>query len=379
MRILKILFSSDKGGVLAYEVQFIKEFKKRGIQVDAVIIGEEEQAKVYQGICDIIYTVPYLDAQFAGSPFHIMNSLLKAYTYGYRYSKYLISQFSSDVTYDAIIYCRPNAIHLAGLLARHFSCKGVWHLPNTVNRRVAKSYYKLFCEKYNIISVGNSAYTKNTLGKQCKHIVYMGYDEKRVQASSLSFRTELGIAEDALVYGIAARLHRAKAQDIVVEAFVNSHIPENGGHLLVAGGPLDSEFSKQVYKAAKNLAGKQVHFLGEVNDLPKFYSSIDVAINGRRNVEPFGISVAEALGAGKPVLAYYLGGPSEMIQHEKNGWLVDAPTVEAFKNGFNKSLEQKASWIGMGVYAKSCAKTYSVAENVDRLLDIVASEDILTH
>lgn len=383
MKILKILFSSDRGGVLAYEVQFIQEFKRRGIQVDAVILGEESQAKVYKSLCDTSYTIPSLDAQLAGSPLNILNSLLKSYTFGAKYSKYLRQQIGAGKQYDAIMYCRPNLIHLAGMLSQAFGCKALWHLPNTVNRNMARKYYKLFCEKYGIISIGNSAYTRDTLGEQCKHIVYMGYDEKRVQASNLSFRNELGIEAGAPVYGIAARLHVDKAQDIVVEAFANSDIPAKGGHLLVAGGPVDSEFYGKVFKAAKGLAGKQVHFLGEVSDLPKFYSSIDVAINGRRNVEPFGISVAEALGAGKPVIAYYLGGPSEMIEHEKNGWLVNAPTVEDFKAAFNNSLENRGRWSEMGAYARSCAKTFSVEDNTDRLLEIIegsrSRQTVLAH
>jgi glycosyltransferase involved in cell wall biosynthesis len=371
MRILKILNSSDKGGVFAYEVQFIEEFKRRNIQVDAVILGEEHQAKEYQKLCDITYTIPYLDAQFAGSPFNILNSILKSYKYGAKYSDYISRQIQRDSNYDAIIYCRPNMMHLAGLLSKHFNCRSLWHLPNTINKKAAKSYYNLFCDKYKIISIGNSVYTKNTLGDQCKHFVYMGYDENRVKASEVNFRTELSIKDEAPVYGVAARMHKDKAQDIVVEAFVKSDIPREGGHLLVAGGPLDSEFSREVYKAAKDLAGKQVHFLGEINDLPKFYSSVDVVINGRRNVEPFGISVAEALGAGKPVIAYYLGGPSEMIEHEKNGWLVKAPTIEAFEIAYNTSLQRRDKWVKMGAYAKSCASNYGVESNVDRLLEII--------
>ncbi|MCJ8164429.1 glycosyltransferase family 4 protein [Pontibacter sp. E15-1] len=380
MRILKVLFSSDKGGVLAYEIQFIQEFKKRGIQVDAVIIGEEAQGEEYKKICDRCYTVPNLDAQFIGSPVHIMNSLVKAYSFGAKYSKYLINNsIDPKAKYDAVFYCRPNVIHLAGLLARHFNCIGLWHLPNTVTRKLARSYYKYFCEKYNIVSVGNSAYTQATLGPQCKHVVYMGYDEDRVQPSAENFRSELGIAEGAPVYGIAARLHKAKAQDIVVEAFVNSDIPAKGGHLIVAGGPLNSEFAKKVQLSAKDLAGKQVHFLGNVSELPKFYSTLDVAVNGRRNVEPFGISVAEALGAGRPVVAYYLGGPSEMIQHGENGWLVKTPTVEDFRATFNESIGDMPKWRKMSASARACAHTYSVKENTDRLLDIVARQEILTH
>lgn len=376
MRILKILDSKDYGGVFTYEVQFITEFRKRGIIVDAVILGDGKQAQEYHHLCDSSLTIPYLDAQYDGSVYFILNSMLRSYKYGAKYASYL-SQQLRDQEYDAIIYCRPAYIHLAGLLSQKINSKALWHLPNAVNRKAGKNYYNLFCKKYGISAIGNSVYTKNTLGSPCEYVVYMGYDEERVQSSSDNFRQELGIETGAPVYGVAARIHRDKAQDIVVEAFVQSDLPINGGHLLVAGGPLDSVFAEEVRKSAKDLLGKQVHFLGEVNDLPKFYSTVDVVINGRRNVEPFGISVAEALGAGKPVIAYYLGGPSEMVLHKENGWLVNTPTVEEFKVALDESLKDRSNWAEMGDKSKAWSKKYSVESNVDTLIEIVSSNKVL--
>ncbi|WP_162053459.1 glycosyltransferase family 4 protein [Pontibacter pamirensis] len=371
MRILKILNSKDRGGVYIYEVQFIKELKKRGYIVDAVIVGEGERTEEYQSLCNISYKIPYLDALYSGPIPRILNSMLKSYKFGVKYAKFVSEQIESDQAYDAIMYCRPNFIHLAGLLSQMISSKSFWHLPNTVNGKVSKAFYNFYCDKYGITSIGNSVYTKNTLGDSCKHVVYMAYDEERVQKSETNFREKLGIDKNAPVYGVAARLHKDKAQDVVVEAFVKSAIPKMGGHLLVAGGPLDSEFAGEVQKLAKDLLGKQVHFLGDISDLPMFYSSVDIVINGRRNAEPFGISVAEALGAGKPVIAYYLGGPSEMVEHNENGWLVSKPDVENFTLAYNDSIGARERWASMGRDAKSRSMRYGVESNVDRLIDII--------
>jgi glycosyltransferase involved in cell wall biosynthesis len=173
---------------------------------------------------------------------------------------------------------------------------------------------------------------------------------------------------------MAARMDEEKAQDIVVEAFIKSKIPGKGGHLLIAGGPLNTPFSEKVKRAAGEFLDKQIHILGGVQDMGGFYASVDIIVNGRRNAEPFGISIAEALGAGKPIIAYHLGGPAEMIKDNINGWLVSHPTVEDYGEAMNISIDNIDKWPKMGQQAKSDADEFSVGTNVDRLMKIVSRD-----
>jgi glycosyltransferase involved in cell wall biosynthesis len=46
--------------------------------------------------------------------------------------------------------------------------------------------------------------------------------------------------------------------------------------------------------------------------------------------EDFGITMIEALAAGRPVIAYNKGGASEIIEHGKTGLLIDYQTWEDF-------------------------------------------------
>ncbi len=54
--------------------------------------------------------------------------------------------------------------------------------------------------------------------------------------------------------------------------------------------------------------------------------------------ELFGYSVAESLACGTPVLAFRSGGPSELIKHGTNGWLVAsaAEALERARNAFRE-------------------------------------------
>ncbi len=370
MKILKIVSSNDGGGVFTCEKQFIRELKQRGVTVDIIIIGNGASTEEYESVASKTFKIPELEASYGGPVFSILSSIVKTYQYGENYSL-MIANLVGNTKYDALIYRRPMYIHLAGKLAKKIQTKVLWHLPSVARTALSKNYYNFFCSKYNIIQVANSHYTKSTLGEQCRHVVYPGFDANRIKIVDPVFKNDLKIKMGAAVYGIAARMHEYKAQDIVVDAFVKSEIPAKGGHLLIAGGPLNTDFAREVKKKAGQLLDKQIHFLGPINNMSEFYSSVDIIVNGRTNAEPFGISIAEAIGASKPVIAYKLGGPSEMIINGKSGWLVDYPTVQSYKEAFDHSIQDKVVWDTMGKAAKKNSHKFTVQENVSTLVNII--------
>ena len=59
------------------------------------------------------------------------------------------------------------------------------------------------------------------------------------------------------------------------------------------------------------------------NELQKELSKCRVLLNTPKWNEAYGNVVVEALACGVPVIAYKRGGPSEIIQHGKTGYLAD--------------------------------------------------------
>ena len=371
MRILKFVNSKDTGGVFTCEKQFIKELRNRDITVDVAIFGKGGNRQAYEEMSDKAYHLPLLDTSYSGSVFQILYSIIKTYYYGLTYARRVKKQINGQVKYDAVMYQKAIYIHLVGQLAALLKAKSLWHLPNVARTSFSKNYYNTFCKKYGIAQIANSKFTQSTLGDQCKYVVYPGFDRARISPTEPVYRTQLNIPATAPIYGIAARMQKDKAQDLVVEAFVQSNVPAAGGHLIIAGGPLNSTYAQTVQQQAGALLDKQIHFLGEIKNMPAFYSSVDIIINGRRNVEPFGISIAEAMGAGKPVIAYKLGGPTEMIKHTVTGWLVENPTTEGYREMFNLSIANKDKWLEMGKLAQEKSKSFTIEENVDALLKII--------
>ncbi len=84
----------------------------------------------------------------------------------------------------------------------------------------------------------------------------------------------------------------------------------------------DEEYAAQLKTAAKasGLADR-IHFLGAREDVPDLMRAMDLLVVNSR-VEPFGLTVIEAMAAGTPVLATPVDGIKEIIRHDENGWLL---------------------------------------------------------
>lgn len=84
-----------------------------------------------------------------------------------------------------------------------------------------------------------------------------------------------------------------------------------------------------------------LHNIGKITDqnlLAKLYSCADVVIMPSRQ-EAFGQIASEAQACGVPVAAFAIGGPLDIVEHQKTGWL--APAFDA------KDLAKGVEWILM--------------------------------
>ncbi len=86
----------------------------------------------------------------------------------------------------------------------------------------------------------------------------------------------------------------------------------------------------------KKIAGSSVTFAGHIDDaeLPGYYQNCRAYLQA--NEEDFGISMVEALSAGKPVIAYGQGGAKDIISSGTVGILLKSNTVEAFAKAMSE-------------------------------------------
>ena len=124
-------------------------------------------------------------------------------------------------------------------------------------------------------------------------------------------------------YLVVSRLVPYKNIDLLIKAFANSN-----RQLFVVG--TGSELSR-----LKKLATNNIVLVGEVSDeeLRSYYQNCLAFLQA--NTEDFGISMVEALSAGKPVIAYREGGAGEIVQDGKTGLLVKTQSVKEFREALD--------------------------------------------
>jgi glycosyltransferase involved in cell wall biosynthesis len=138
-------------------------------------------------------------------------------------------------------------------------------------------------------------------------------------------RTSLALAKDDFAIGIVGQLTPRKGQWELLCAFEKllRQVPQ--AVLVIAGAAIfnrDSDYEQLLRATAQSLGiADRVKMLGARRDVPDIMRALDLlVVNSRR--EPFGLVACEAMACGTPVLATACDGLPEIIDHQRNGWLV---------------------------------------------------------
>lgn len=152
-----------------------------------------------------------------------------------------------------------------------------------------------------------------------RHIIYYGLEDPYRGAVSQP-------ANATFIIGNAGRLTAQKAQHLFVSIAQELKSKGLDFQIYIAGdGELKAALEHQVKEA--NLEN-QFCFLGFVADVPAFMSSIDVFCLTSL-WEGFGYVIAEAHLAQKPVVAFDVSSNPEVVEHEKDGFLVSSEDTAA--------------------------------------------------
>jgi len=138
-------------------------------------------------------------------------------------------------------------------------------------------------------------------------------------------RQEENIPGGQLLIGIFGRLQHWKGQHVFLRAAALLAGRGLSFTAIVVGGSifgLEPEYAVELnhLAAAPSLAGR-VRFLGNRKNPQDWMNACDVVVHASVEPEPWGLVVAEAMACGRPVLASAAGGPLEMIDHKRTGWL----------------------------------------------------------
>lgn len=211
-------------------------------------------------------------------------------------------------------------------------------------------------------------------------MIYNGVDAKRLEYRGEDLRTELGLADDALLFGMVAHFYAAPRKDQITlcRAFVRAAREMPNAHLILvgsveSGGEAKYDQCVEICREADLL--DRVHFLGRRDDLAKVTNSLDICVLSSLH-EGLPIALMEAMLTRKPCILSDIP-PHLEVSH-------DGLYAEVFRTQDADELYEKLMLLGRDVNHRTklagraydfAAATFSIEAHIANLNRLYASLD----
>jgi len=184
---------------------------------------------------------------------------------------------------------------------------------------------------------------KRPLREQPKHLtIYNAVNVELIQniknkTDIFSERYKQEIPTKAMVFGAVSRLSHEKGIDILIDAFYQVQKENKNVYLLIVGDGPDEKMLRDKVKQY-NIENK-ITFFGGANweTAMQQMALMDVVVVPSR-FEGFGLSAAEAMAMGKPVVASNVFGLKEVVNDKKTGLSFNSENVADLKKQLLKLL-----------------------------------------
>ncbi|MBD3897059.1 glycosyltransferase family 4 protein [Halomonas sp. ML-15] len=308
---MHICLSSGWGGLEMYPSRIIPELQRQGWQVHGLALAGSRVADSLQAAGITPLTV--------ASRGRALLAVLRILDYLRRHEiRVLHCHKSSDLRLAALLKTLRPGLRL--FFTEHMGVtrpkKGLYH---------RWAYGKL--SRMFSISEATRARNLNAFSLPAERIqrLYLGIDPGPYASGgdSETLRSELGASQGELLIGLPGRLTPGKGQDVWLEALalLTQRSPALHWHAVMIGGLTASEGSDEPYVAqlksqvaALGLT-ERVSFAGFRRDLPRLLGALDIVCIPSTN-EAFGLTVIEAMAAGRPVVGADSGAIPELLDSE---------------------------------------------------------------
>lgn len=283
-----------------------------------------------------------------------------------------------------IVHTNSMLAHIYGAIAAKIAgVPCVWHMQDIVDQKMAFGMAKraliflgsILPEKIVVVSKAvGQMFAGNHIQKV--EVVFNGTDTTKYspEIDGSGIREEFNISNEEFVVGIIGRLVLWKGQKEFLRAasVIADRIPNT--RFLIVG---DTTFGSKQYKEELSALAcelgieSRVFFSGGRDDIPNIIRAMDVIVHASIRPEPFGLVIIEGMASGVPVVASNRGGPLEIIEHGKDGFLADPEKTEDLATIIVKLLKDKTLRSNIGEKArKKVVEQFSVEKFVRQFENI---------
>jgi len=159
-----------------------------------------------------------------------------------------------------------------------------------------------------------SAHIQLGFDPQKMEVIYNGIDSELFRPdpeARRALRSHLGLPPEALLIGMAGRLHRHKDHRNFFAAARLLHREVPDVHFVLCGEGMVAEDTKLSAEVADGLQG-HCHLMGLQRDMTAFYSGLDIAANSSLS-EAFPLAVGEAMACGIPCVVTEVGDSPAIV------------------------------------------------------------------
>ncbi len=362
MKVLLLTTHLDIGGVSVYTVNLARHLKKAGVDVTVASGGGTTESGLEQDNIPHVTVDIKTKFEFGIKVWKVLPLLIKLVKNGNfdlihaqtRVAQVLGRLVELRTGVPFITTCHGFYKHLR-LGRRLFPCWGnkVIAISESVRRHLVEDFH---------IPASKTA------------LVYTGieldrYLNLRPGSSESGLKKRIGISGNAFVVGSVGRYSSVKGFKYLIEAFKTASARRASMQLLIVGDGKEKD-SLEEQARESGLSGDVFFASGNDASLEEYLSIIDVFCLPSLS-EGLGLSLAEAMAAGRACVASNIEGPSELVSHESSGILVPPKDTGALSEAILRLAADEGLRKRLGEAAREKMRNnFSIKESAARTIEV---------
>ncbi len=230
--------------------------------------------------------------------------------------------------------------YLGAKIAKKINIPYVWHIREFLNEDQKKTYYNfnyalsLYNGAKKVICVSHGLYLKYapSIDNKILTYVYDGINTKKF------YNPNKEIFKSSKIHFLnVGRIKHEKGQFLMIKAL--NELKDQIDFDVTFVGYVHKYYQNKLLKLGKNIKDR-IKFVGQVNDVNKYYKDSDVFIMPSLS-EAFGLVTVEAMLNGLVVIASNSLGSKEIVDNEENGYLFGVNDYISLKNKIIELINDK--------------------------------------